>query len=72
MGIVSSTYTTDAHTQPDGSRYVYESHVDSAGVTHSLAWLAHAGEDIAAIMAGHADALTTMLAEREFQELLNG
>lgn len=72
MGIVSSTYTTDAHTQPDGSRYVYESHVDSAGVTHSLTWLASSGEDISAVLAGHASALSDMLAEREFQELMNG
>jgi len=36
MSIVSSTYTIDAHTQADGSKYVVEQHTDSAGRVYTF------------------------------------
>lgn len=71
MGITSSTYTQDAHQQPDGSVYVYESHTATGGEVFPITYLAAPGADKAALLASHAAALADMLAEREFSEALN-
>lgn len=66
MSIVSSTSIVDAHTQPDGSRYVHERHTDSEGVVHQIGpYLAPPGYDTAARLAADAVVLADRLAEAE-------
>ena len=69
----SSSYTTDGHTQADGRRYVRETHVDDAGVTHTVEYLAPAGwtaTEYTARMNERAAQLDAQLAEQEAASLL--
>ena len=70
----SSTYTTDAHTQQDGSRYVYERHTDATGRVHQLSpWRAPAGwgdAEITAVITARAVQIDAQLAEAEAAALL--
>ena len=72
MSIVSSTSIIDAHTQPDGGRYVIERHTDSEGVVHQVGpYLAPDGFDTDARLAATAVYLADRLAEAEAAALLN-
>ena len=65
MSIVSSTYTVDAHQQPDGRRYVVEQHTGSDGVVYQQVYLADVAADHDAILAAHAATLVERLADAE-------
>jgi ApbE superfamily uncharacterized protein (UPF0280 family) len=69
VSIVTSTYT-EATPLPDGSRYVLETHTDSAGVEHTYGWIGTA--DAATVLAAHAAEIEQQLAEAEADALLNG
>ena len=69
----SSTYTTDAHTQPDGSRYVYERHTDVTGRVHTVLYRAPAAwgdAEINAILSRRAGEIDAQLAEAEALALM--
>ena len=70
----SSTFTTDAHTQPDGSRYVYERHTDVTGrVWQPHPWRAPAGwgdAEITAVITARAAQIDAQLAEAEALALM--
>lgn len=70
MPIVNSTYTVE-HEQRDGSRWVMETHTDSAGEQHSWYYRALAGTDYAAVLAEHAAIIDQRLIDREIAEVLN-
>ena len=77
MAIVSSTYTIDAHTQRDGSRYVRSTHRDDTGREHSRNFSISAKQDerdVQAIVAQHVVSIDAQLiasaAERAEQEAL--
>jgi hypothetical protein len=65
----SSTYTVE-HTQKDGRAYVFERHVDAAGIVREFAYLAAAGANYAANLATHAAMLDAMLAQQEFEDAI--
>ena len=70
MSIVSSTYTIDATAQASGARYVIEHHTDSTGEVHRIGpYLIPAGFDMAARLTLQADALATILADNEAQQV---
>lgn len=72
MPIVSSTYTIDAHTQRDGSRYVVERHTDDAGRVYQAGPYLVADESlVAARLAARAAEISDQLAEAEAQALLH-
>ena len=72
MPIVSSTFTQDAHTQRDGSRYTIERHTDDAGRVYQVGpYLAPEGFDVAARMASRAVQINEQLAEAEAQALMH-
>lgn len=69
----SSSYTTDGHTQIDGRRYVRETHLDDAGVTHTSEYLAPANwtaTEYTARMNERAAKIDAQLAESEAAALL--
>lgn len=71
MTIVSSSYISDAHTQPGGGRWTTEIHIDGDGVKYTVGpylWDGIADRD--ELMAVRADALSESLAEAEAAKLL--
>ena len=72
MSIVSSAYTLDNHTQPDGRRYVKEIHTDNEGKLHEINYLGAVNEDYASNLAAHAAQIAETLANLEAENLING
>ncbi len=72
MPILSSILAFDSHYQRDGSRYVTETHVDSAGLTHYMAYLWREGMDADAIMAARVALIQESLEQEEFDRILDG
>lgn len=72
MGIASSTYQVDAHTQVDGRSYVREAHTLTTGETINVEYLAEAGADYQSIMDARATELSEALAAQEFEGIING
>ena len=72
MPIVSSSYTLDNHTQHDGRIYVYERHVDNAGVVWPWDYLAAVGTNYDAVLAEHAAIIDAQLAPQEYQQIIGG
>lgn len=71
MSIVSSSYTSDQHTQPGGGRWTVETHTDSEGVKYTVGpylWDGVADRD--ALMAARAASLSESLAQAELARLL--
>ena len=71
--MLTSTFTTDAHTQADGSRYVYERHTDVTGRVHTLLYRAPASwtsVEIEAVLAQRATQIDAQLAEAEALALM--
>lgn len=52
--IVTSTYAKDAHTQPDGTRWVIESHLDTQGRDYRCQYLLPTSGAAHAVMASRA------------------
>lgn len=71
MPIITSTFYSDAHTQPGGGRWTTEIHIDGDGVRYTVGpylWDGIADRD--ALMAVRAEALSESLAAAESAALL--
>lgn len=65
MPITNSTYTTDNHTQADGSRWVKETHTDQNGKIYLVRYLARPEADLLANLVKHAEEVQSSLGEFE-------
>jgi hypothetical protein len=72
MPIVSSSHRFDGPAQIDGSRWVVESHTDHLGSVFLVGYPASAGADLDAAMNARVPLIDDMLAQDEFEGLLNG
>lgn len=70
MSIVTSTYAV-GHAQPDGRKYVVESHTDDVGQAYRVEYLAAVGTDYGAVMTARAAQINDQLAEAEAQALID-
>lgn len=70
MPVASSSYVADAHTQPDGRRYVTETHVLTVGAPVIVQYLAAVGADYNSIMSSRAQQINADLAEQEAQQII--
>lgn len=71
MGIVSSSYTIDAHTQADGSRYVTETHTDSEGRVYNFGPYKVSSESIVNdLLTNRIEKIDRNLAESEIDTVL--
>ena len=71
MAIVSSTYSTDAHTQTGGGKWTVEYHTDSLGTVYMCGpylWDGVANRDT--LLALHAEQLASDLATAETETLI--
>ncbi len=68
MSIVTSIIERESELL-DGSKRVQELHTDSAGLKHVWAYTAASGANTATELAGHANALATLLAELEADQV---
>lgn len=66
MAIVTSSYTTDQHSQPGGGRWTIETHIDSEGNTHNIGpYLWDGITDRNVLLTSRAASLAESLAETE-------
>ena len=71
MSIVNSSYTVDTNDQVGGGKYVWERHLDGAGVVYTIGpYLAAAGFDVDKNLALHAEELSAQLAQNEFTSVV--
>jgi len=76
MAIVSSTLHRDAHTQANGTRYIFEQHTDSTGRAHTIGpYTVDASESEAtseARMNARVARIEAALAEAEVDQVIDG
>lgn len=71
MPIVNTVTEIDSAPQPDGSRFVVETHTDNAGNKYTIGpWTAGPGFDVAAHVTARIASFNVQLAEKEADAIL--
>jgi len=71
MAVISSTYSTDQHSQPGGGRWTVETHTDTEGVQYTIGpYLWDGVTDRNALLTARAAALEESLAASELESIL--
>jgi len=70
MTITSSSYQTDAHTQPGGGRWVVETYTDSTGRVYTQQYMWDGVTNRDTLLSQRAAELNTALADAEAHQLI--